>query len=127
MWRTSHHTTVKKRWRHKSRGRLFPKGGGPDTARPTDTPTSNPPSTLSGPMTRARAKALHDKVNSLLVTLDLGTSMDGMLLTVDTLCVIRYLPHEQDDEMMSRQEEQDEVVTPGPVLPLEDSGTTTGS
>ena len=80
-------------------------------------------------MTRARAKALHDKVNSLLITLDLGTSLDGMLLTADTLCVIRYLPQEpvlelQDDEVLTSQEEQKEAVTPGPVLPLEDGGTT---
>ena len=52
------------------------------------TPTSPP----SGPMTRARAKALHDKVNSLLSTFDLGSTLDGVLLHTDMLCVMRYEP-----------------------------------
>ena len=51
-------------------------------------PTS--PSPPSGPMTRARAKALHDKVNSLLSSLDLGSTLDGLLLHTDTLCILRY-------------------------------------
>ena len=53
-------------------------------------PTS--PSSPSGPMTRARAKALHDKVNSLLCTIDLGSTLDGLLLHTDTLCILRYEP-----------------------------------
>ena len=80
-------------------------------------------------MTRARAKALHDKVNSLLITLDLGTFLDGMLLTADYLCVIRYIHQEppqgsQDVEMQPRREEEDEPVAPWPVLPPATSGTT---
>ena len=47
------------------------------------------PSPPSGPLTRARAKALQDKVTSLLSTLNLDTSLDGVLLTADTWCVIR--------------------------------------
>ena len=39
-------------------------------------------------------KALHDKVNSLLSTFDLGSTLDGMLLHSDILCVIRYEPTE---------------------------------
>ena len=54
-----------------------------------------PPSPPSGPMTRARAKALHDKVNSLLSTIDLGSTLDGLLLHTDTLCILRYEPREQ--------------------------------
>src|SRR3954463_9644479 len=97
-----------------SRGRLFPKGGD-DTGWPTDTPSASPPSPPSGPMTRARAKALHDKVNSLLITLDLDTPLDGMLLTADTLCVIRYIPHEAwlknpEKQLLTRQEEEVEVA-----------------
>src|SRR3954451_18385871 len=65
-----------------------------DVGRPTDASASNPPSPPSGPMTRARAKALHDKVNSLLATFHFDTPLDGMLLTVDTLCVVRYIPQE---------------------------------
>jgi hypothetical protein len=45
-------------------------------------------------MTRARVKALHDKVNSILATLDLDTPLDGMLPHADTLCVIRYKDHQ---------------------------------
>ena len=48
-------------------------------------------------MTRARAKALHDKVNSLLSTFDLGSTLDGMLLHSDMLCVIRYEPTEPSE------------------------------
>ena len=105
----------------------------PDTARPSDATAPNTPSPPSGPMTRARAKAIQEKVTSLLTTLDLDTSLDGMLLTADTLCVIRYLPQEplletQEDEMLSRQEEQNEAVTTWPVLPLQEpSGTTADS
>ena len=47
-------------------------------------------------MTRARVKALHDKVNSLLTTLDLDTPLDGLLPQADMLCVIRYEPREKD-------------------------------
>ena len=41
-------------------------------------------------MTRARAKALHDKVNSLLSTCDFGSTLDGILPHSDTLCILRY-------------------------------------
>ena len=69
-------------------------GGRADTARLTDTTIPSPPSPPSGPLTRARAKALPEKVTSLLSTLHLGTPLDGMLLTADTLCVVRYIPQE---------------------------------
>ena len=41
-------------------------------------------------MTRARVKALHDKVNSLLALCDLDTPLNGLLLQSDALCVLRY-------------------------------------
>ena len=63
-----------------------------DVNPPTTQPTPTPPSPPSGPMTRARVKALHDKVNSLLSTFDLGSTLDGVLLHTDMLCVIRYEP-----------------------------------
>jgi hypothetical protein len=47
-------------------------------------------------MTRAQVKALHDKVNSILSTLDLDTPLNGLLLHSETLCVIRYEPREED-------------------------------
>ncbi|KAK1608392.1 hypothetical protein QYE76_032065 [Lolium multiflorum] len=52
-------------------------------------------------MTRARVKALHEKVNSILSTLNLGTTLDGMLPHANVLCVIRY-------------EHREEYVTGGP-------------
>src|SRR3954447_16309455 len=96
-----------------------------------DIPTSNTTSPPSGLMTRARAKALHDKVNSLLITLDLDTPLDGMLLTADTLCVIRYIPPEawlknQEKRLLTRHEEKAEAAEHGAVLPLGGSSTTAG-
>ena len=54
-----------------------------------DVPTS--PSTPLGPMTRARAKAIEDKVNSLLSELPLPTHETWLLPHSETLCVIRCL------------------------------------
>ena len=41
-------------------------------------------------MTRSRAKAIHDEVNSLLSTLDMDLAMNGSLPHSNALCVIRY-------------------------------------
>ncbi|SPT17767.1 unnamed protein product [Triticum aestivum] len=54
-----------------------------------DLPTS--PTTPLGPMTRARAKAIEDKVNSLLSELPLSTHETWLLPQTETLCVLRYL------------------------------------
>src|SRR5215218_7637416 len=80
-----------------------------DVAPLANDPTSRPTSPPSGPMTRARAKALHDKVNSLLTTLDLDTPLDGMLPHAETLCVIRYVEHQdygEGDTPWSREGEE---------------------
>src|SRR3954468_13162081 len=61
-----------------------------DAARPTDAPPSTTPSPPSGPMTRARAKILQAKVNSLLSLCDFDTPLDGFLLHTHTLSIIRY-------------------------------------
>src|SRR4051812_33587454 len=61
-----------------------------DAARPTDAPPSTTHSPLSGPMTRARAKLLQAKVNSLLSSCDFGLPLDGLLLHATTLCILRY-------------------------------------
>ena len=45
-------------------------------------------------MTRARVKALHDKVNSLLAMCDLDTPLNDLLLHSDTLCILRHDPLE---------------------------------
>src|SRR3954467_1437856 len=102
MSRTSHPTMAKITLRRlKSRGRLFPKGGGADAARPTDAPPSTTHSPPSGPMTRAQAKLLQAKVNSLLSSCDFGLPLDGLLLHATTLSILRYEatpPHEATKE-----------------------------
>ena len=70
---------------HETRTFHFQGGGGDDVNPPTTQPTPTPPSPPSGPMTRARVKVLHDKVNSLISTFDFGSTLDGMLLHGDTL------------------------------------------
>jgi hypothetical protein len=52
--------------------------------------TNHPP---QGPMTRARAKAIHDKVNLLLNTLDLEHTLDGSLPHCNIICAVQYEPH----------------------------------
>ncbi|KAK1663838.1 hypothetical protein QYE76_051997 [Lolium multiflorum] len=87
-------------------------GGGDDTGWPMDTAASRPTSPPRGPMTRARVKALHDKVNSLLTTLDLDTPLDGLLPQADMLCVIMYEPREKDstaDPKMDKEEGEEEL------------------
>ena len=59
-------------------GSVEGKGSGA-TARPLDKAASTPPSPPNGPMTRSRAKAIHDKVNLFLYTCDLDPTMDGKL------------------------------------------------
>ena len=70
----------------------------PDAARPTTATTSTPTSSPSGPMTRARAKLLQAKVNSLLSLCDFDTPLDGLLLHTHTLCIIRYEEKNPQDE-----------------------------
>ena len=41
-------------------------------------------------MTRSRAKAIHDKVNSFLYMCDLDSTMDGMLPHPNALCILSY-------------------------------------
>lgn len=54
-------------------------------------------------MTRARAKAIHDKVNSLLSSYDFNTALDGVLLLTDMLLVIRYNPQEHPHGWTTRE------------------------
>ncbi|KAK1680995.1 hypothetical protein QYE76_041843 [Lolium multiflorum] len=65
--------------------------GGDDTGWPMDTAASRPTIPPRGPMTRARAQALRQEVNSLLSTYDFDTPLDGLLLHANTLCSIRYI------------------------------------
>ena len=63
--------------------------------------------TTSGPMTRARVKALHDKVNSLLSMCDLDTPLNGLLLHTETLCILRN--HLDDDPQWSGEDDQEKT------------------
>ena len=85
---------------NKSRGRLFPKGGD-DVAQPP-VATHEP---LSGPMTRARVKALHEKVNSLLYFCDFDDSMNGLLPQASVLCILRNEASEEPLESMGEDAE----------------------
>src|SRR4051812_33787168 len=62
-------------------------------------------------MTRARAKLLQTKVNSLLSLCDFDTPLDGLLLHTQTLCIIRY-------------EEATSCCQTQAVLPVGTTGTT---
>ena len=62
--------------------------------------------TPSGPMTRSRVKALHEKVTSLLSMCDLDLPLNGLLLHAGTLCILRI--HPDDDPQWSREEVQDD-------------------
>ena len=44
-------------------------------------------------MTRSRAKAIQDKVNSLLASLEFDISMNGSLPKAYVLCILRYEPY----------------------------------
>ncbi|KAK1602136.1 hypothetical protein QYE76_017179 [Lolium multiflorum] len=100
-----------------------------DAGWPSVTSSPRPTSPPSGPMTRARAKAIHDKVNSLLTTLDLDTPLDGMLPHAETLCVIRYMEHQgpgKDETSWSREGEEQQnlemYMEPKPTSPEERQG-----
>jgi hypothetical protein len=66
-------------------------------------------------MTRARAKALHDKVNLLLNTLDLEHTLNGSLPHGNIICAVRYEPHgevtkdeEHEEEAWKRRKRKSE-------------------
>jgi hypothetical protein len=92
--------------------------GGDDTGWPSDTIASTPPSPLQTPMTRAQAKALHDKVNSLLNTLDLEHTLNGSLPHGNIICAVCYDPHgeatkteEHEEEAWKRRKKKSEQAT----------------
>ena len=61
-------------------------------------PTIDTQDTAMGPMTRARARTIQAKVNSLLSMCDFDTPLDGMLLHAHTLCVrFRHSEETQGD------------------------------
>ena len=58
-------------------------------------------------MTRARAKAIEDKVNSFLFELPLSTYETWLLPHAETLCVIRYLEESHGSATPNGQEGKD--------------------
>jgi hypothetical protein len=69
-------------------------------------------------MTRARAKALHDKVNLLLNTLDLEHTVNGSLPHGNIICAVRYKPHgeatkdeEHEEEAWKHRKKKSEQAT----------------
>ena len=70
-------------------------------------------------MTRSRAKAIHDKVNSFLYMCDLDSTMDGMLPHANALCILRYEPHrdrqvdteEEGESLQEGRTEEDQTVS----------------
>jgi hypothetical protein len=102
-------------------------GGGDDVAPLTNDTTSRPTSPPSGPMTRARVKALHDKVNSLLSTSTFDTPLDGLLLHANTLCSIRYIGQDTSHGVQANGEragnDEDGAPAHRPELPPSRTGT----
>ena len=74
-------------------------------------------------MTRARDKALHDKVNSLLSMLDSDSPLDGMLPQANMLCVIRYIPQgdstSSQDGKLEQEGREEQASVPAAVLPAQ--------
>jgi hypothetical protein len=89
-----------------------------DTGWPSDIFASRPPSPPQGPMTRARAKALHDKVNLLLNTLDLEDTLNDSLPHRNIICAVRYEPQgeatkdeEHEGEAWKRRKKKSKQAT----------------
>ena len=62
-------------------------------------------------MTRSRAQAIHDKVNSLLTLHTFDVAVNGVLPHGTTLCVLRYEPpKERQDDAGSDQEKGHDAV-----------------
>jgi hypothetical protein len=56
-------------------------------------------------MTRPRDKALHDKVNLLLNTLDLEHTLNGSLPHGNIICAVHYEPHGEATKDEEHEEE----------------------
>ena len=65
-------------------------------------------------MTRSRAQAIHDKVNSLLTLHTFDVAVNGVLPHGTTLCVLRYEPpKELQDDAESDQEKVHDIAKKG--------------
>ena len=58
-------------------------------------------------MTRAQAKAIEDKVNSLLSELPLSIHGTWLLPQAETLCVLRYLEESHGTSTSNGQDDED--------------------
>jgi hypothetical protein len=58
-------------------------------------------------MTSERAKALHDKVNSLLTMCGLDTPLDGLLLQANALCILGF--ESQDHRQATTEDGEEEL------------------
>ena len=83
-------------------------GRGDDAEHPTVIPmdTTSTTQAPSGPMTRARARAIQSEVNSLLVELPFDPLETWLLPQMEMLCVLRYQESNQGEATM--QDEQEE-------------------
>ena len=67
-------------------------------------------------MTRARAKAIHDKVTSLLTLQEFDVRVNGSLPHMHTLCILSYIPSTEpqdgakDDREGGREDEEEETT-----------------
>ena len=102
--------------------RIFPKGGGDDAEHPKVIPMDLPSShqVPSGPMTRARARALEIEVTSLLSQFHFDAHETWLLPQMDTLCILRYngeskeqgQEEEEDGREDGEEEELQEISQP---------------
>ena len=95
----------------------LPQGRGDDAEHPTTIPM-DATSTIqapSGPMTRARARAIQSEVTSLLLEFSPSSSETWLLPKSEILCVIRY--NAQDSEPRTVEEETGVNTLDSPELP----------
>ena len=90
------------------RGRIFPKGGGDDAEHPRDI-TMDTPATR-GLLTRAQARAIEAKVNSLLTKPCAYMNETWVLPQGSPLCIIRYTGDAQGEAQDPRQAAREEAA-----------------
>ena len=64
-------------------------------------------------MTRSRAKAIHDKVNSLLSLHEFDVLVNGSLPHADTLCILRYDPSMDSQDVAKDVRDDGQEVSQG--------------
>ena len=89
-----------------------------------DLPTS--PMTPLGPMTRARARAIENEVNSLLVELPFDPRETWLLPQSELLCVLRYHVSNQGDGTVQDGHQEHGDILPSAEGPEQRPGGTTG-